>query len=70
MPESEWIVIRIRRRIAHMIASILKGSSAQPHYEASKEKDPLRAAALRDLGNDIHETAKQIERTLNEGDDP
>lgn len=64
MTDEGWIWIRVRRRIADILAGILRHASIEPHDQARKEIDPERIAELRQKGNDIHETAKDIERAL------
>lgn len=62
--DDEWIVVRIRRRIAHAISLILRNASIEPHDEARKSIDPERAAQLRQEGTDIHETARAIDKEI------
>lgn len=68
MPDSDWIFIRIRRRIAHMVSLILRHASIEPHDEARKCEDPKRAEELRIQGADIHETARSIDKALHPDD--
>ncbi|MDB6107827.1 MAG: hypothetical protein JWO52_7826 [Gammaproteobacteria bacterium] len=62
MNDDGWIWVRVRRRIADMLAGILRHASIEPHDQARRELEPARAAELRQQGNDIHDTAKGIER--------
>lgn len=64
MNDSEWILVRIRKRIAYMITWLLRDASMGPHLEASKEKDPVKAAQLRQQGDDLHRTAEDIHKRL------
>lgn len=65
MNDSEtWIWVKVRRRIADWLVSILRHASIEPHDQARRELDPVRIAELRQKGNDIHEVAKDIERAL------
>jgi hypothetical protein len=66
--DDSWIWVRVRRRIADILAGILRHASIEPHDLARKEIDPVRIAELRQKGNDIHETAKDIERALHPED--
>ncbi len=64
--DERFIVVRILRRSAWLISSILRGASAEPHYEASKlPSDSDKARQLRQTGNDIHQVAKDIEEEMN-----
>ncbi len=64
--DESWIVIRISRRVAYLVATVLREASIWPHYRASKETNPKKAAELRQEGNDLHEAGKEIERQLAE----
>lgn len=70
MIDEGFVWLRIRRRIAYLIASLLRVASVEPHYQASKSKDPDETAKLRQQGDDIHQVAKDIERALNPPEDP
>src|SRR3569832_2557122 len=63
MTESTWIWIRIRRRIAHQVAGILREASNKLHFDASKAKGP-KGEGLRSDADDIHYIGKQIERDI------
>lgn len=64
---NEWIVVRIKRRIAYLISSILRGASVEPHYQATKATDPDMITKLRQEGDDLHQAAKDIENALHPG---
>lgn len=67
--DDRFIVIRILRRSAWLISNILRGASAEPHFEASKlPADSNKARQLRQEGNDIHQVAKDIEEEMNRRD--
>lgn len=66
---SAFVWVRIRRRIAHLITSILRGASAEPHNRARQAKDPDVAQQLRQEGDDIHEVAKDVERAMHPPED-
>lgn len=64
MANDEFILIRIRRRIAYLISNILRGASVHPHYKASQSTNEDEIMKLRQEGNDLHQVAKDIEREL------
>lgn len=66
--DDDFILIRIRKRIAQMISMILRTASIEPHDEARKATDPERAANLRQQGADIHETARTIDKAMHPDD--
>lgn len=68
MADSDWILIRIRKRIAHVISLILRHASIEPHDNARKCEDPKRAEELRQQGDDIHETKRSIDKALHPDD--
>lgn len=68
MAESEWIVIRIRRRIAQALSMLLRHASIEPHDEARKATDPERIRELRQQAEDIHETARNIDKVMHPDD--
>lgn len=68
MPDDDFVWVRIRKRVAHMISLILRNASIEPHDEARKATTPERAVELRQQGSDIHETAKTIDKAMHPDD--
>lgn len=64
MADDDYILVRIKRRIAYLISSILRGAAVDPFYNASKADNPERARALRQDGEDISETARNVDKAL------
>jgi len=66
--DESYVLVRIKRRIAFLISSILRGASSEPHFQASKlPADSDQAQRLRQEGNDLHQVAKYIEEEMNRG---
>lgn len=68
MADNDFVWVRIRKRVAHMISLILRTASIEPHDEARKATIPERATELRQQGSDIHETAKAIDKAMHPDD--
>ena len=68
--DDEYILVRIKRRIAYIIGNLLRWASVEPHYQASQEKDADKARALRQDAEDLNDAARNIDRALGRrGDD-
>lgn len=64
----DFVWVRIRKRVAHLISMILRTASIEPHDEARKATDPARAIELRQQGADLHESAKTIDKAMHPDD--
>lgn len=67
--DGDYILVKIKRRIAYIIGNLLRWASVEPHYQASQDKDPNRARALRQDAEDLNEAARNIDRSLGRRDD-
>lgn len=66
--DDEYVLVRIKRRIAYIIGNLLRWASVEPHYQASQEKDSNKALILRQDAEDLNDAARNIDRALGKRD--
>lgn len=66
MPKDDsYITVKILRRVAYYIIDLLRGSSSQPHHQASTlNPDSDKARELRQQGDDMCQVAADIEAEM------